>query len=152
MWQNFVNGVELEGDWSSSAQYQVGDIVRHGGNTYIAHRDNTNANPETASADWGVFVHGLKWKGAYSGSTAYHKGDVVQQGTSSYVNIQSVTGTSPTDDLSNTYWNAVAQGDLSVNLTTTGDMIVYGVGAIQRLPAGADDAVLQIDAATNVPM
>ena len=151
MWQNFVNGVELEGDWSSASQYQVGDIVRFGGNTYIAHRDNLNKNPETQTADWGVFVHGLKWLGVYSNTTAYHKGDVVQVGTSSYVNIQSVTGTSPVDDLSNTYWNAVAQGDLSVNLTTTGDMLVYGSGAIERLPAGPDNATLQIDATTNVP-
>ena len=150
-WQNFVNGVELEGDWSSSTQYQVGDIVRYGGNTYLAKQDNTNANPESSTANWGVFVHGLKWQGNYSASTAYHQGDVVQLGTSSYVCISSVTGTSPADDLTNTYWNAVAQGDLSVNLTTTGDMLVYGVGAIQRLPAGNDNAILQIDAATNVP-
>lgn len=150
-WQNFVNGVELEGDWSSSYQYQVGDIVRYGGNTYLAKQDNLNANPETSTANWGLFVHGLKWTGNYSSSTAYHAGDVVQLGTSSYVCILSVTGTSPLEDLSNTYWNAVAQGDLSVNLTTTGDMLVYGTGAIQRLPAGLDNAVLQIDAATNVP-
>ena len=61
-WTNFVNGVELEGDWVADHRYQVGDIVRLGGNTYIAKRDNNNAKPSdsNSSNDWGVFVHGFR--------------------------------------------------------------------------------------------
>jgi hypothetical protein len=150
-WENFVNGVELEGDWNSSHNYQVGDIVRLGGNTFIAKRDNTNAKPTVSTDDWGVFVHGLKWKGQYAPTTTYFPGDVVKEGSSSYVAIVETIGTAPSTDLANTTWNAVAEGDTSDVLTTTGDIAVYGTTNIQRLPAGAGNAVLQIDAVSGVP-
>ena len=150
-WNNFVNGVELEGDWSSASKYQVGDIVRYGGNTYLAKRDNENENPETATADWGIFVHGFKWLGTYNPATSYHRGDVVKYSTSSYVNIQSVMGTSPAADLANAFWAAVAQGDLSVNLTTAGDLLIHGPSAIQRLPAGASNTLLQVNEFSGIP-
>lgn len=145
-WNNFVNGVELEGDWSSSAKYQVGDIVRLGGYTYIAKRDNTNAKPTVSTDDWGVFVHGLKWKGPYAAETTYFPGDVVKEGSSSYVALVETTGTAPTEDTQNVKWNAVAEGDSNDVLTTPGDIAVHGVANIQRLPAGVEHTVLQIGA------
>jgi hypothetical protein len=145
-WNNFVNGVELEGDWSSSAKYQVGDIVRLGGNTYLAKRDNTNAIPTTSTNDWGVFVHGLKWKGPYVAETTYFPGDMVKEGSSSYVALVEVTGTAPSEDVANEIWNAVAEGDSNDVLTTVGDIAVHGVANIQRLAAGVENTVLQIGA------
>lgn len=154
VWNNFVNGVELEGDWSASAQYQVGDIVRLGGNTFIAKRDNDGVQPGTAGSedDWGIFVHGLKWKGQYDAAVTYYPGDVVKEGVSSYVAIDQTVGTAPSADLTNVIWNAVAEGDATDVLTTTGDMVVYGATNVQRLPAGASSAILQIDDVSGVPV
>ena len=151
-WNNFVNGVELEGDWSSSAQYQVGDIVRFGGNTYLAKQDNTNATPDTSTSDWGVFVHGLRPLGAWSSSTAYHPGDVVKKASSSYIAKQTNTNQDPSTDLSETYWGSLVQGADSSVLTTKGDMPIFGDTGAVRLPVGADNAVLQIDATTHLPV
>lgn len=152
VWNNFVNGVELEGDWSSSAQYQVGDIVRLGGNTYLAKRDNTNAIPTTSTSDWGIFVHGLHPTGAWSSATTYYPGDVVKKTSSSYVAKATNTGEDPSTDLSETYWQNLVQGDDSSVLTTAGDMPIYGATGAQRLPKGADNAVMQIDPTTHLPV
>lgn len=150
-WNNFVNGVELEGTWSSSADYQAGDIVRYGGNAYLAKQDNTNANPATSTTNWGLLVSGLRPTGPWSSATEYKPGDVVKVSSSSYVAKQTNTNQDPEEDPTEIYWTNLVQGDDTSVLTTPGDLVYFGVSAAVRLPAGADNSVLQIDAATNLP-
>jgi hypothetical protein len=150
-WDNFVNGVELEGDWSSSAAYQVGDIVRYGGYTYLAKQDNTNASPETDTTSWGIFVYGLRQRGAWSSSTTYHPGDVVKKASSSYSAKQTHTNHDPSNDISETYWQNLVQGSDSSVITTKGDLPTYGTSGAVRLPVGGSDAVLQVDSTTGIP-
>ena len=150
-WDNFVNGVGLEGAWDSEYQYQAGDIVRLGGNSYLAQRDNINANPVTATDDWGIFVHGLNYLGSWSGSTTYYPGDVVKVASSSYVAKQTNTNHNPSADLTQTYWDTLVQGADSSVLTTAGDMAYYQSTGAVRLPKGVDNSVLQIDPVTHLP-
>jgi hypothetical protein len=151
-WENFVNGVELEGDWSETEQYQVGDIVRFGGNTYLAKRDTLGDDPASTLDAWGIFVHGLRTRGAWSSSVEYHPGDVVKVSSSSYVAKQSGINQDPSQDLSEQYWQNLVQGSDQSVMTTPGDLAVFGDTGAVRLPVGADNGVLQIDPTTHLPV
>ena len=44
-WSQFVEGFQYENDWSPFRAYQPGDVVRYGGNQYIARTNNTEVLP-----------------------------------------------------------------------------------------------------------
>ena len=44
-WAQFVEGFQYENDWSPFRGYQPGDVVRYGGNQYIARTNNTEVLP-----------------------------------------------------------------------------------------------------------
>ena len=44
-WTKFVEGFQYENDWSPFRGYQPGDVVRYGGNQYIAKTDHTSITP-----------------------------------------------------------------------------------------------------------
>ena len=54
-WDIFIPGLEFEDSWSSSTQYQPGDIVTYGGYQYVGLRNNLNKVPSTETADWDLF-------------------------------------------------------------------------------------------------
>ena len=66
------------GDWAVSTAYLIDDIVKYGGNTYVAVTNHTSA---AATADfytdlnsnsyWQLHTEGLFFKGDWAGSTFY---------------------------------------------------------------------------------
>ena len=51
-WEKFVEGFQYENDWSPYALYQPGDIVRYGGNQYIARITSSAVIPTTDTDSW----------------------------------------------------------------------------------------------------
>ena len=100
--------MKFENNWSSSTEYQPGDIVAYGGYTYSAKTINTNVIPSSSSADWGLLVTGLSPVGAWSGATAYKPGDVAQYGGNLYVAIVANTNVKPSSDV--TKWTFFQTG------------------------------------------
>jgi hypothetical protein len=49
-WDLLTQGYQLSGDWDTSTNYKVGDVVRQGGNLFVAASDNQNQNPTGFSA------------------------------------------------------------------------------------------------------
>ena len=44
-WELVIEAYEVTGAWNSAADYKVGNVVRHGGDLYVAIIDSTNENP-----------------------------------------------------------------------------------------------------------
>tara|TARA_Y200000002_G_scaffold202198_1_gene166825 strand:- start:16847 stop:22543 length:5697 start_codon:yes stop_codon:yes gene_type:complete len=106
-WGLFIPGLEFEDSWSSSTQYQQGDIVTYGGFQYVALTLNSNKNPSTQTSDWDLFVTGFSLKGDYNNGTAYKTGDVVRVGGITYISIADTTGNRPPNVL---YWDKLNEG------------------------------------------
>ncbi len=94
-WSQFVEGVEFEDTWNISTLYQHGDIVRYGGNQYVAKTINVGSNPVTVTTDWDLFSEGLRFQSDWANTTSYKIGEVVSYGGYTYL----AAGDSP----SNTY-------------------------------------------------
>jgi len=75
--------------------------------------------------------------------------DVVSYGSSTYIAIQehtANTGTNRPDvDITNVYWNVLAEGDSNYVLTTRGDLLTRGAAANVRLGIGANGTMLRSD-------
>ncbi len=77
------------GDWAVSKSYLIDDIVKFGGNTYVATSNHTS----TASTsnfyandlgNWNVHIEGLAQKGAWATGTYYRVNDLVTYGNVVY--------------------------------------------------------------------
>lgn len=126
----FLPGLEFEDSWSSSAQYQVGDVVTYGGYTYVAKVDNLNKIPSSNTAEWDVVTTGYNNTGDYNSSTAYKVGDVVRHGGYTYVCKTDNDGTAnPTTTTGNTtstntaYWDLLNTGLRYRSDTNNGDWV-----------------------------
>jgi hypothetical protein len=129
-WNQFVEGIEFEGDWLTATAYQPGDIVRYGGNTYIAKVALVSTNPppqDTASYD--LFTNGFRLQGNWNSGTSYKVGEVVRLKGFTYVAIADSTNQTPPNGA---FWSLLNQGiDWEGNWTSgnsysLGDAVKYG--------------------------
>jgi len=131
-WNQFVEGVEFESDWTSGTTYQPGDIVRYGGNTYIAKTDHVSAGgfaPSTNSTDWDLFTTGFRLAGDWSSGASYKVGEIVRNGGFTYVATADNSNQRPPNA---SYWSLLNEGIKwrSTWVTSTayilGDAVKYG--------------------------
>lgn len=109
-WNQFVEGIEFEGEWASSTVYQPGDIVRYGGNSYIAktaHTSGSGTPPSTNSTDYDLFSTGFRLQSDWSSVTAYRIGEVVRNGGYTYVALADSTNQQPPNA---SYWTKLNEG------------------------------------------
>jgi hypothetical protein len=109
-WNQFVEGVEFEGQWLSGTTYQPGDIVRYGGNSYIsktAHIAAGGFTPSTNTTDWDLFATGFRFAGAWNSGTAYRVGEVVRNQGYTYVATADGQNFQPPNA---SYWELLNQG------------------------------------------
>jgi hypothetical protein len=62
-WMLFTTGFKLIGDWATGQSYQVGNVVRNGGYTYVALLDNTSSsdNQPPNNTYWSRLNSGIRW-------------------------------------------------------------------------------------------
>lgn len=98
-----------QGDWSSSTEYELNDVVRYGGNMYIyvSEVPTTNQTPISNPSYWSLSFSGLKFAGTYNNSTTYKPGEVVVYGAASFVCLAVSSGNTPTPG---TFWELVSDG------------------------------------------
>ena len=70
-WNLFSSGNNWRGDWTTSTLYQLGDLVKYGGNVYNCNDSHTSAATavsglESDQAKWDTFVAGLDYRGAWT--------------------------------------------------------------------------------------
>ena len=88
-WAQYVEGLEYENAWNSATAYQPGDVVKYGGNNYVAKTQHTDTTvPSTVgSANWDLFSEGLSYQSDWSNATSYKIGEVVKLNGYNYLAI-----------------------------------------------------------------
>ena len=149
-WDVVTTGYKNTGEYSHGTTYKTGDVVKYGGNSYVANANHTNQYPAntdgtTNSSYWDLIVKGFDYQTSpYSVSTTYNIGDVVRYVSSTYVMLKDrqINVTPGTDG---TVWQLLAQGDTGAVLSTRGDIIIQGASTSERLPIGIVGSVLTTD-------
>jgi hypothetical protein len=82
-WQKFTDGLQWQGDWVIDTRYRVNDVVKYGGQVYVANTGHTSAATitlglEADQASWDYLHKGVEYKGVFSASTRYKVNDVVK--------------------------------------------------------------------------
>jgi hypothetical protein len=157
-WTEVSQALNNRGAWAAAnitnQPYRIGDVVMYGGNTYINIADAYTENPENASF-WSIYNEGFKWVGAWSNAGVRYKiGEVVKDGLSSFICIAHHTSSganAPIDDITNTYWEVIADGSSSAVVTTRGDIIYRDTSGAARLPIGTAGKILAVNAAGTEP-
>lgn len=129
-WNQFVEGVEFEGDWATATTYQPGDIVRYGGNTYIVKISLVSTNPPpTETGSYDLFTNGFRLQGDWNSGTTYKIGEVVRLKGFTYVAIADSTNQIPPNA---SFWSLLNQGIdwegnwASARTYSLGDAVKYG--------------------------
>ena len=136
-WSQFVEGVQFEDNWNSSTVYQIGDIVRYGGNQYIAITNHFNATPSTSTAIWSLFSEGITFESEWSSATAYRVGNVISQRGYTYIATADSTNQEPPNL---TYWQKLNSG-ISWQAEWVDD-VIYKLGDAVRYGSNAYICVL----------
>ena len=84
-WQKFTDGLQWQGDWATDTRYRVNDVVKYGGQIYVANTGHTSAATNTLGleddqASWDYLHKGVEYKGTFTSSTRYKVNDVVKFG------------------------------------------------------------------------
>ena len=171
-WNLLVPGYKLRGDWidndsTPASYYKTGDVVRSGGNLYIAVQDNAGVLPlATTSYDvgtyspgpWQLLVTGKRWRGTWklidnvtNLAGYYYPGDVVTVAGTTYAcklyHISTQSLSKPTLDVTvpTTYWDKLAQGATTNVLEQVGDIKTQNaVGTKIAINIGNSGESLQI--------
>jgi hypothetical protein len=120
-WSQFTEGTEFEDTWNNATLYQPGDIVRYGGNQYIAKTVHTAVDatetPTTQPSRWDLYTEGFKFQSAWANTTSYKIGEVVSIGGYTYLAAQ--------DSPSNTYTvTAVTASTDTFTIASTAGIVV----------------------------
>jgi len=88
-WAQYVEGFEYENTWNSATAYQPGDIVKYGGNNYVAKTQHTSSvvPSSVGSANWDLFSEGLSYQSDWSNATSYKIGEVVKLNGYNYLAV-----------------------------------------------------------------
>ena len=77
-----------QGDWVTGTDYIKDDVVRYGGNVYVAvanHTADADFYVDLTATRWQLMVAGQDWKNAWAPSTVYKVNDIVAYGPSAFI-------------------------------------------------------------------
>jgi hypothetical protein len=80
IWQVLSKAVNFVGTWSADVDYKIGDVVRRGGNLYIATADTTSDGSSLDYLDagnWEIVTVSQQWRGGWTEDESYSVNDVV---------------------------------------------------------------------------
>jgi len=109
-WEAFVEGFEFEDEWDATRKYQSGDIVKYGGNQYIAVSDNVSDFPTGDNGQWQLFSEGLRFLGDWnedSSNVEYRVGEVVRLGGFTYRAVKDHANQQPPNE---EFWQRLNSG------------------------------------------
>ena len=141
-WTLFSDGIVYTGDWVTATRYRVNDLVKYGGNIWIATEAHASGGFESDTAKWDSFIEGFQFEDSWAIGTAYQTGDTVTYGGYVYVAKRNTTGDKPTistDDWSVFTTGFKFQGEYS-SLTNylVGDVVRLGGSTYVALTDNAD--------------
>jgi hypothetical protein len=132
-WIYISKGVNFQGAWAPTNTYRTGDVVRRGGNLYIALSDTFSDGSSLDYLDaekWELLVTGSTWKNGWIVGAEYAPGDVVNYRGSvwqaNYEHVSSIQNF-PSDDngSGNWYWDLVSSTGHDAGLVNRGDLLTF---------------------------
>ena len=128
-WTLFSDGLVYTGTWTTNIRYRVNDLVKYGGNIWIATTPHTSDDFEVDEANWESFIEGFQFEDSWNTASNYQTGDTVTYGGYVYVAKTNNTNSTPSTNLAD--WDVFTtgfkfQGDWSA-LTN------YRVGDVVRI-------------------
>ena len=132
-WRLWIPGPEYTTTWSSSTVYQLGEVVKYGGYSYVSLIvNNQNILPTAPGSAWEVVTTGYSFQNDWLVGTAYKIGSVVRRGGNLFEAIQDNQASDPTNrTISTSYTAAGSSGTTLIVDDTTGivpGMIISGNG------------------------
>ena len=143
-WQVWIPGEEYFQLWDDTVTYDLGDVVKYGGYSYISEvSENLNLPPSTNLASWTLVTLGYNLRGDWAATAGsppvlinYKVGDVVRRGGRTFVAIADNTSQDPSGSVINATYNAVGSSGTTVVLNSSAGistgMFVVGNGFSQR--------------------
>jgi hypothetical protein len=133
-WRIAAKGINFHGEWSADATYKTGDVVRRGGNIYVALLDTTDDGSSLDYLDlsnWELLTVGQSWKNFWTLNQSYSINDVVSFLGNTYVCNQEHTSDDqnyPGDNGSGFfYWDLLLQTGSESGLVNRGDLLTYNL-------------------------
>ena len=151
-WEKIVKGFEFIGNWDVSTDYKIGDVVKYGGNQYVALQHGAGNTPSTASASWSLFTEGFDWQQNWSVNNSYRVGHVVRQGGHTYVAQQDSTSVATTATATTVTTNIITIGDttgmaagMAIKFTGTsfGDLSTSATYFIKTVDSGTQITITE---------
>ena len=131
-WRVLSKAVNFAGTWSADADYKIGDVVRRGGNLYIATADTTSDGSSLDYLDagnWEIVTVSQSWRGGWTEDETYSVNDAVLFLGNTYVCNFEHTSTDqnfPGDNGSGFfYWDLVLQAGQPSGMFQRGDLLSY---------------------------
>ena len=85
-WNQFTDGQDWKGNWSTPTLYKINDIVKYGGYLYVCNLSHTSqATLEADQGKWDLILEGFDWKNDWTISTTYKVNDIVKYGGNVYL-------------------------------------------------------------------
>jgi len=102
-WNQMTDGQSWKGDWTIATDYVINDVVKYGGNLYIANAAHTSAATtalglEDDQSSWTTYAEGTDWKGNWTVNTRYKLNDLVKYGGNTYLCSTGHTSAATTAD------------------------------------------------------
>jgi hypothetical protein len=144
-WTIVSDGLVYTGEWVTLTRYRVNDLVKYGGNIWIATTAHTSSDFESDEAYWEQFVEGFQFEDSWNNAANYQTGDTVTYGGYVYVAKTNNTNSQPTANPAD--WDVFTTG-----FKFQGDWTAlssYRVGDVVRL--GGNTYVALSDNTDNEP-
>jgi len=162
-WSVFITGFRFKGEYgalgedSAGEDYQVGDVVRLGGYTYLCIQDHEDIQRPPNTDYWQQLNPGIEWKGDWTNDEFYDLGDAVRLGANSYICVKAHTADEDTEqnrpdqDSEGEFWNLLAGGSEEAALEEEGDLVFYGGAGPAALTIGDPGQVLRVNTDSTAP-
>ena len=131
-WNLLSKGVNFVGPWSEDANYKIGDVVRRGGNLYLATADTTNDGSSLDYLDagnWELYLVAQNFRGTWIEDSTYSVNDlVIYLGNTYACNFEHVATNQnlPGDNGSGFfYWDLVLQAGQQSGMSQRGDLLTF---------------------------
>ena len=166
-WTIIAKGSNFVGDWSASATYKTGDVVRRGGYVYEAIIDTSDDGSTLDYLDtsnWKLITKSLFWKGNWNQDIGYAPGDTVHYLGVTYSCNYFHTSTDqnyPGDNGSGySYWDVLIDPGVQVGMNEIGDLLTYDLSRSlandqstlgpTRVPIGNFKELLSVDSENSI--
>lgn len=144
VWQILIKGINFRGDWTATFQnefgvsipqsYKIGDVVKRGGNLYVALLDSTvdgSSVDYLDTSNWQLLNQGYNFRGNWDQDVVYTIGDVVKfLGNLYKSNIVHTASTEnfPGDNGSGfAYWDAIIESASQIGMQERGDLLTFNL-------------------------